>query len=70
VPDTELGDIIIAPSVAREGAKRRAIGLTEELVRLIVHGTLHLMGYDHADAKTEERMFSIQEGIVERVMAG
>lgn len=66
-PSKELGDIVIAPTVARKGAKRRAIGLREELVRLITHGTLHLLGYDHTNTRKEERMFSIQEGIVERV---
>jgi probable rRNA maturation factor len=64
----ELGDIAIAPTVARKGAKERAIDLSEELVRLITHGTLHLLGYDHTDSRKEERMFSIQEGIVERVV--
>lgn len=63
----EMGDIVVcAPYAARE-AKRRAIAPREELIRLIVHGTLHLAGYDHATAKDEERMFGLQEQIVEHV---
>jgi probable rRNA maturation factor len=44
---TFLGDIAIAPSVARQNAKRFARRLDEELRILILHGVLHLMGYDH-----------------------
>ncbi len=66
--EKELGDIVIAPAVAREGAKRRSVSPAEEFVRLIVHGTLHLLGYDHSDARKEKRMFSIQESIVKNVL--
>jgi probable rRNA maturation factor len=64
----DLGDIVICPSYAAKEAKRRSIPLSEELARLVVHGTLHLMGYDHADEASEHRMFFIQEDIVFRVM--
>jgi probable rRNA maturation factor len=63
----ELGDIALAPTVAREDASRRGVDPAEELVRLIAHGTLHLLGYDHADPRGEDRMFRIQEAIVEKV---
>lgn len=63
----ELGDIIIAPAYARREAARRGISATEELVRLIVHGTLHLLGYDHATDAQESRMFRLQEKLVEKV---
>jgi probable rRNA maturation factor len=42
-----LGDIAIAPSVARRNARRFARTLDEELRVLILHGVLHLKGYDH-----------------------
>lgn len=64
----DLGDLVVCPSVAAKEATRRAMDPGEELVRLIAHGTLHLAGMDHATAKDEERMFAIQEKIVERVM--
>lgn len=63
-----LGDLAICVPYASREAKRRAIPLTEELVRLLVHGTLHLSGYDHATAKQEEAMFALQEGIIGRVV--
>lgn len=44
---TFLGDIAIAPMVARRNAKRYGRTLADELRILILHGVLHLMGYDH-----------------------
>jgi len=42
-----LGDIAIAPAVARRNAKSLGRTLPEELEVLILHGVLHLLGYDH-----------------------
>lgn len=42
-----LGDIAIAPSVARRNAHRLGRSLHDEMRILILHGMLHLMGYDH-----------------------
>lgn len=66
----ELGDIFICSSYARAEAKKRGVLFEEEMYRLIAHGTLHLFGYDHADALSEKKMFGIQEMVVSRVMGG
>jgi probable rRNA maturation factor len=51
-----LGDIAISPQAARRNAKRFGRSLDEELRILILHGVLHLMGYDHeADNGEMER---------------
>jgi probable rRNA maturation factor len=42
-----LGDIAISPQAARRNAKRFGRTLNEELRILILHGVLHLVGYDH-----------------------
>lgn len=42
-----LGDIAIAPAVARRNARRFGRTFTDEMRILILHGILHLMGYDH-----------------------
>jgi rRNA maturation RNase YbeY len=42
-----LGDIAISPAVAKRNAKTHKRGLSEELQILILHGVLHLLGYDH-----------------------
>jgi len=45
--DPYLGDIAIAPAVARRNARRFGRTFSEEMRILILHGILHLMGYDH-----------------------
>lgn len=64
----DVGDIVICPKVVLREAERRAIAPREELVRMLVHGTLHLAGYGHDTPETEDRMFSLQEDIIERVL--
>jgi probable rRNA maturation factor len=41
------GDVYICPSVARAQAQALGVPAREELCRLVVHGTLHVLGYDH-----------------------
>jgi probable rRNA maturation factor len=45
--DQYLGDIVISPETARRYARRGARGLASELRVLILHGMIHLAGYDH-----------------------
>jgi probable rRNA maturation factor len=42
-----IGDIVISPETARRYARRRSRGFTSELRVLILHGMIHLAGYDH-----------------------
>jgi probable rRNA maturation factor len=52
-----LGDVAISPVVARRNARLLGRGLPEELQILILHGVLHLLGYDHeADRGEMERI--------------
>jgi probable rRNA maturation factor len=53
VRDAQLGDIAISPVVARRNAKRYRRKLTEEIQILILHGILHLLGYDHETDRGE-----------------
>lgn len=49
-PGTPLvGDIYIAPDVVRAQARAAGVALREELARVVVHGVLHALGYDHPD---------------------
>lgn len=66
--EREAGDLVICPPYVTAEARRRSMNLGEEFVRMIVHGTLHLAGMDHATAKDEERMFGLQEKIIEHVL--
>jgi probable rRNA maturation factor len=64
-----VGDIYIAPDVARESARANGITVREEILRLVVHGTLHVLGYDHPDTDTRTRsaMWRKQERLVARL---
>ncbi len=59
-----LGEIIIAPEVARLHAIRYGISVEREVRRLLVHGTLHLLGYDHETDKGE--MNQLQKKLLRR----
>ena len=53
---TELGAIIVALPVAARGARDRGVSISDELALLVVHGTLHLLGYDHETARADQAM--------------
>ena len=59
-----LGDIAIDLDRAREQAKEYGHSLEREMAFLLVHGMLHLMGYDHIDPKDEEDMRQRQRRIL------
>ena len=62
-----LGDIVVSVETARSVAGELKIPFKEELARYLVHGTLHLLGYDDRAPKNKKRMFSKQEKILEIV---
>jgi probable rRNA maturation factor len=53
---TLLGDVVICPDVARAQAPTHAGSLEDELALLVVHGVLHVLGYDHAEPGEAEAM--------------
>jgi len=53
---TMVGDVVLCPDVAKTSAEKLDHSLDRELEVLIVHGTLHLLGYDHKVASEKERM--------------
>jgi probable rRNA maturation factor len=65
-----VGDIYICPEIARSNATRQGVSSQEELLRLVVHGTLHTLGYDHPEGatRTESTMWRRQERILARVI--
>lgn len=52
-----LGEIVISVDTARKQAKEIGHSLEEEIKRLVVHGFVHLLGYDHELGGEEERKF-------------
>ena len=61
------GDIVISIDALAENTRFFNVSADEELRRLLVHGILHLAGYDHASNKTEEPMLKTQEEILARL---
>jgi probable rRNA maturation factor len=61
-----VGDVYICPWVAAREAKARGVPLREELIRLLVHGTLHTLGRTHPedDGRTRSAMWRRQERYV------
>ena len=59
-----LGDVVICSSVAKENAKEYGTSLKAEIARLVAHGLLHLLGYDHG-----KKMFDLQDKILGEVNA-
>lgn len=61
-----VGDIYVCPEVARANAVEREIAPSEELLRLAVHGALHVLGYEHPEgnARTQSGMWRRQERYV------
>lgn len=55
-PELLLGDIVLAHGVCTREAAERGIAVTDHATHLVVHGTLHLLGYDHetGDSDAEE----------------
>ena len=55
-----LGDVVVSVETAKRQAKEQGRGLDAEIDMLVVHGLLHLLGYDHAELEEAERMFARQ----------
>ena len=62
--DELLGDVVICPSIAGDNAAKLGHSLEAELDTLVVHGTLHLLGYDHHREDDKARMYKRQQEIL------
>lgn len=60
-----LGDIYISLDKAKEQALEYGHTYSRELCFLLIHGFLHLLGYDHMNKEDEEVMFKLQEEILD-----
>jgi probable rRNA maturation factor len=61
-----LGDVVVCPAVAMRNAAGHAGSIVDELALLVVHGTLHILGHDHADPEQEQSMQSRERALLER----
>ena len=67
-----VGDVYVGYEQAARQSGSEGVGLPEELVRLTIHGILHVLGHDHppGEDRWASPMFRLQEEILSRVLAG
>ncbi len=68
--ESVLGDVYVGYERAASQADEAGISVEEELARLSIHGTLHVLGYDHPDtpARFASDMFVLQERLVRKLL--
>ncbi|MCU1374185.1 MAG: putative rRNA maturation factor YbeY [Actinomycetia bacterium] len=62
-----LGDVLICPVVAQRNAAEHQRTLRDELALLVVHGTLHVLGMDHADEEETKVMQAREQELLGRL---
>lgn len=65
-----LGDVYVGYEQAAIQAVEAGVSVEEELARLSIHGTLHVLGYHHPDteARFSSEMFTLQESLVQKLL--
>ncbi len=65
-----LGDLVICVDVIKRQAKEHGLKIHEELGYMILHGFLHLLGYDHeTNERDAKKMFALQDKLFEKLLA-
>lgn len=68
VDEGSLGELVIALEVIRAQAREHGLSMQDELAYMLLHGVLHLLGYDHEGSKREAAaMFAIQDRVFARI---
>ena len=63
-----LGDVIISEDTAKRQAKMNNLPIESELLMLMIHGYLHLLGYNHIKKKDAKEMFNIQNKMLTKLL--
>jgi len=64
---SEIGDVLLAYETVLAEAQEADISLKDHTIHLIIHGFLHLLGYDHDDDEEAEEMESLEIEILEKL---
>lgn len=59
-----LGDVVISAETAERQAREAGCNVQDEMAQLLVHGILHLVGYDHGTTRERQRMWRKQRAIL------
>jgi probable rRNA maturation factor len=65
-PEGLLGDIVLCPAVTARQAAEHGRSADAEAEYLLVHGLLHLLGFDHAEPEEHAEMFALKDTIIAR----
>ncbi len=65
-----IGDLVVSVDTARSMARELGLPYKEELARYLVHGTLHLLGYEDDAPAKKKSMFRRQETLVQKILKG
>lgn len=64
----QLGDVIISLDMAKSQSTEYGVPFDEEVIRLAIHGVLHLLGFDHeTSAEDEQEMMKIQDEYINKL---
>ena len=64
-----LGEVVVSVDTAAREARERGHAMDRELLLYVIHGTLHLLGYDDHDADDKARMEAKQEELLQAFLA-
>jgi probable rRNA maturation factor len=67
VPDGFLGDVILACETVYREASEQGVPVAHHVQHLVVHGILHLLGYDHISAEDAERMEALEISVLSKL---
>ncbi len=62
-----LGDVVICNEIVAEEAKMQQKTFNNHLIHMAIHGTLHLLGYDHVEESEAQKMESLEVKILEKL---
>jgi len=64
-PNGVLGDIVLCPAVTERQAAETGRSATQESEYLLIHGLLHLLGFDHSEPEEKKVMFGLNDQIIQ-----
>lgn len=66
---SSLGELVLCPEVLKRQAKEHGLTFQKELGYMLLHGVLHLLGYDHETGEEDAKeMFKIQDAVFEKLL--
>ncbi|HIC40805.1 MAG TPA: rRNA maturation RNase YbeY [Piscirickettsiaceae bacterium] len=67
IDEAILGDVVICTEIVAEEAKAQNKTFDEHLTHMAIHGTLHLLGYDHIESEDAKQMENLEIKILEKI---